>query len=241
MLSSLDRRYFLHRFIVGSAGSFLAGQVWSGRMLGELLEGPPGVLTVRVSEYPALQSVHGSMQLIFTDLVHPVLINRGPGDIFYAMDSDCQHAHCVVRTYDHAAGGTICSCHGSIYAIDGARVFGPTERGLNRFAAIYDGVDTLSITIPGLGFSITQIAVQSVTGSAQRLRLQTDLPAYTRYRVVFRRQLSDAPEFVPFATTPTGPANIESGYATSSPTTIYVEATGDRGSYTIVLVATPYL
>lgn len=237
----VNRRSFLQRFVLGSASSVVAGKLWSGQVLGSVLEGPDGVLTVKVSDYPALLAVGGSIQLSFWDLFYPVIINRGPGNVFYAMDSDCQHLNCVVQPYNHQDGFILCPCHGSTYAIDGSLVGGPALRGLNPFPTSYDGVDTVKVTIPGLHFSISQIAVHAVTGPAtRRLRLQTDIFPYARFRVCFQRELADAPQTVSFATTPEGPADSTAGYSTSSPVTIYVDATTERGFYTVVLIAQPY-
>ncbi len=241
MSSPLDRRSFLQRFVLGSASSIVAGKLWSGRVLGALLEGPDGILTVKVSDYPALQAIGGSIQLSFWDLFYPVIVNRGAGNVFYAIDSDCQHLNCVVQPYNHSDGVILCPCHGSTYAIDGSLVGGPALRGLNTFQTSYDGVDTVKVTIPGLHFSISQIAVHSVTGpESRRLSLQTDIFPYARYRVCFQKELADAPQPIAFATTPGGPANATTGYATSSPVTLYVDATTGRGFYTVVLVAQPY-
>lgn len=236
----MDRRNFVSRFVVGSVTSLLAGKFSTARVLGTILDGPAGVLKVKVSDYPALLTEGGSIQLNFSGSTpHPLMINRGPGNVFYTLDSDCQHNHCVVPTYNPTTGMIRCGCHGSQYAINGALLGGPATRGLNTFASTFDGVDTLSVTIPGLFFSVTEIAVQT-TQPALRLRLKADILPYSNYRVYHQQALSDVAQIVPFSTTPGGVANLTSVFTTTSPVTIYVDAVAARGFYTVALVATPY-
>ena len=220
--------------------SLVGGKFWSAKVLASILEGPAGVLKVKVSDYPALASEGGSIQLTFSGSTpHPLMINRGAGNVFYALDSDCQHNHCVVPTYSPALGVIRCNCHGSRYAIDGALVGGPATRGLNTFASSFDGADTLSVTIPGLSFSVTQIAIHA-TAPVMRLKLTFDILPYSNYRVHFQEQLADAPQVIPFALTAEGIANQTSAFATASPVSIYVDAATARGFYTVALVATPF-
>src|SRR5438477_22047 len=96
-----SRRGFVSRFVLGAAGSFLAGAPWRSQVLGSILPGPAGVLKVKISDFPALQSVGGSVQLTFSQSTpSPLMINRGPSNTFYALDSDCQHQHCTVAPYN---------------------------------------------------------------------------------------------------------------------------------------------
>lgn len=240
MNSSIDRRNFVSRFIVGSVTSLLAGRFSTSRVLGTILDGPAGVLKVKISDYPALLTEGGSIQLTFSGSTpHPLMINRGPGNVFYTLDSDCQHNHCVVPTFNPATGRIRCGCHGSQYAIDGALISGPATRSLNTFASSFDGVDTLSVTIPGLFFSVTEIAVQAAQ-PATRLRLKADILPYSNYRVYFQQALTDVAQVVPFSNTPAGATTLTSAFTTSSPVTVYVDAAAPRGFYSIALVATPY-
>jgi hypothetical protein len=94
------------------------------------------------------------------------------------------------------------------------------------------------VTIPGLAFSITEIAIQTPQ-PAMRLRLTSDILPFSTYRVRFQETLLDAPQTIPFSTTAEGAANLTSAFTKTSPTTIYVDATTQRGFYTVELVATP--
>lgn len=240
IIPAMDRRSFVSRFVVGSVSSLLAGKFSTTPVLGTILDGPAGVLKVKISDYPALQGEGGSIQLTFSGATpHPLMINRGVGNTFYVLDSDCQHNHCVVPRYNPETGRIRCSCHGSQYAIDGSLLGGPALRGLNTFASSFDGVDTLSVTIPGLFFSVTEIAVQATLPST-RLRLKADILPYSTYRVFFQQELAGVAQAVPFASGPTDAATLTSAFTTTTPVAIYVDAPAPRGFYTVALVATPY-
>ena len=210
------------------------------RLLGTILDGPAGVLKVTVSDYPPLLNEGGSIQLNVTgSSPHPLMINRGAGNTFYTLDSDCQHQHCVVPPYDSVTGNIRCNCHGSRYAIDGSLLGGPATRGLNSFESTFDGVDTLSVIIPGIFFS-TEIAVEPMAMSGRRMRLTFNIRPFSTYQVHFQDLLGDIPEVIPFASTPTGVADLTSAFTQTSPVSVYVDAPGSRGFYSIALIATPY-
>src|SRR5262245_27856775 len=72
--SALDRRSFLRTFALGSVTCVLGSQLWTGRALGELLTGPAGILKVRLSEFPVLQSAGGSVRLTYSwNVSHPIM------------------------------------------------------------------------------------------------------------------------------------------------------------------------
>jgi menaquinol-cytochrome c reductase iron-sulfur subunit len=53
------------------------------------------------------------------------------GDAVRAMSTVCPHAGCAVD-WDEATRGFVCPCHDSRFALDGARVSGPTPRPMDR-------------------------------------------------------------------------------------------------------------
>jgi nitrite reductase/ring-hydroxylating ferredoxin subunit len=234
-----DRRSFIRHFVLGSAASLTAGRLWKARVLAEILEGPVGTLVVRVSDYPALAADFGSVRITFAGAAYPVVVNRGLGDTFFGMDSDCPHQHCVVEAFSTALGHMRC-CHGSQYAIDGTLLGGPSPRSLTPFETSFDGDNLVSVRIPGLGFGIRQLAVHSVSGPGMRLRLTFPTLSIATYRVEYRAELNDAPQIVSFATAPSGPANQTSLLSLGGDRTVFVDTTGIRGFYTVALVASPY-
>src|SRR5687767_5880568 len=97
-----SRRRFVKTFVFGAVTG-LCGRAWRGTFLAEASPVPAGVnvgiLQIKISDYPLLQEEFGSIRLAFNPInsdssgplgfFYPVLINRGEGDNFYAMDSGC--------------------------------------------------------------------------------------------------------------------------------------------------------
>lgn len=177
-------------------------------------------------------------------LDYPVSINRGTANNFYAVDTNCAHQGCVVNAYNSFLGAMQCSCHGSEYDIDGSLISGPARKGLVSYPATFDGVDTVSVRVPGATFTAKQFSIQSTLNGVTRFKLVFDAYWFTEYQVQYRANLKDAPIPALFATTPTGVADQTKIYRSTSPatatTSIYVDATGDHGFYSIALVATLY-
>jgi nitrite reductase/ring-hydroxylating ferredoxin subunit len=234
-----DRRGFLRHFTLGSAWACVAGGCWQARVLAEILPGPAGTLVVNLNDYPALATDYGSVRINFAGAAYPVMLNRAPGNVFHAMDSDCPHQNNVVQPYDPARGYMICT-HGSQYAIDGTLLGGPSPRSLTPFETSYDGGNLVSIRIPGLGFAIRQIAVQVATAGTTRWRLTFPTLGLANYRVQYRAELDATPQTVPFATSPAGAANQTTLLSFGGDKTVYVDAAGTRGFFTVELVASPY-
>ena len=56
---------------------------------------------------------------------------RRTGDVLDARSAICPHLGCAVA-FDRAAKNYLCPCHDSRFALDGAKLTGPSERGLDR-------------------------------------------------------------------------------------------------------------
>jgi Rieske Fe-S protein len=64
---------------------------------------------------------------------------RRSGNDLDARSAICPHLGCAVA-FDRAANNYLCPCHDSRFAIDGAKLSGPSERGLDRLPLqIVDG------------------------------------------------------------------------------------------------------
>ena len=198
-----------------------------------------GFFRVRVSDYPPLLQDFGSVRLGFNPMdfalprgaFYPVIINHETGPIFYALDSYCSHAGCVVPAYDESEGAIRCPCHGSAYAFDGSLINGPASNPLRRFQHTFDGVDTLTIEIPDLGYGVTGAIVQS--GDVSRFRL--DFPTFdnVEYEVQFRQRARDLWSPVPFALTADGTADQSSLVGNGLPASVFVDRTTPTGFYSI--------
>jgi Rieske Fe-S protein len=66
-------------------------------------------------------------------------VRRTAPDKLEALSATCPHLGCFVG-WDAAAGNFLCPCHDSRFAIDGAKLTGPSERGLDPLPiAMKDG------------------------------------------------------------------------------------------------------
>jgi Rieske Fe-S protein len=247
-VSAGSRRRFIKTFALGTAFSTFLGKPWRGLLLAEGMAAPPSTTAtfkVRLSDYPILSQPFGSVRLgvnavrpeiePFPDGDYwPLLINRGENNEIYVLDSECQHASCVVPTYDDFFFGMRCPCHGSTYDIDGSILSGPTERPLRQYEFVYDEDDTLTIQVPGLGFNVTTSVLPANQGGRLRLAINTHFGI--TYQAHFRARVNDPWTVIPFAATPNGPLDAESLFANGSPEVMYVDRPGAMGFYAVSMV-----
>lgn len=243
--SPASRRHVIRQFVLGTAASWLGGFTRIDQVLAS--DAPPvetiGTVLVKVSDFPALASVGGSLRLD-VGLSQPILINRSAAG-FHALSAKCQHQGCTVEPYSVALGVIRCTCHGSQYNIDGSLNQGPATLGLNRFQSSFDGSNVVSVTVPGVTFAAREIAVISAAGNSKRLRLAFNASVFTNYQVHYRPTLSASPQVIPFALTAAGAATQTTYRNTvfdiNNPlpiVTLYVDATGSSGFFSIVLLPT---
>jgi len=235
---TLERRTFLRHFVLGAAFSTFLGRQWVGTVLADCEPTTPtgGILRVKISDFPALQTQDGSVRLALNPFTanapsgffYPILVNRGSGDQFFALRARCSHNGCVVPTF-----GNACPCHGSEYAIDGSVTAGPAPAPLTRYAVTFDGVDLLCIEIPSLRYALTATTVESGVGPRVRLQFQTRSNA--KYEVLFRTAISDAGAVVPFSTTEGGAATLTQLNGNGAQGTLYVDRTSAAGFYSVAI------
>jgi Rieske Fe-S protein len=248
MQGGLPRRGFIKHFVVGTAISTFFGQKWFATVLADCLPSTStnGILQVRLSDFPALLSEQGSVRLAlnpFTDngptgAFYPVLVNRGSGNQFFALNSRCTHQSCVVPPFDGSFGSSVCPCHGSQYRIDGTVIPGsPALSNLQRFTINFDGSDLLCIEIPNLKYSVTGSTVE--TGVGPRFRLQFAAKSRLSYEILFRQSPTDPGTVVPFASTESGGATSTLFSSTTNTTaTVYVDRTNQAGFYSVMVQVT---
>lgn len=217
------------------------GKLWSARLLADV--GPSiGRIHIKLSDYPALQQQYGSVRFQFMSLdgsFYPFALNRADETTFYAVDTRCTHMGCMVNGFNLTEPPTfsmLCDCHYSEFNIKGERINGPAVGDLYRHNVSYDGLDTVTVFIPGLDMSIRSVAVQEKTAAAIRVRLDFPALPYARYQVLYRQNLEDEPVAVLFSATPTGPATLSQVEASAAAQTVYVDAALPRGFFSIALV-----
>lgn len=242
------RRELLRLFVTGSALSTSIGTPWMSSLLADCqpVQAGAGILRVKLSEYPTLQSDGGGIRLTLNPFTatstsvtpfYPILVNRVSDGTFVALSSKCTHQGCVVNPYDEASGGCVCFCHGSVFAIDGKRLEGPATSALTKYRTSYDGLDQLCIEIPGLGFSVTPSKVNVASGS--RVRLQFSGKRNLNYEIRFRSTIGDEDVVVPFSKVPEGPAEETVLSPTSNATvSVYVDAREAGGFFSVWIQVT---
>ena len=215
----------------------MTGRPWQGTMLADITPSSAGKLLIKLNDYPPLQEDNGSVRLGVTPLAdpvtplglfYPVIIIRTPGNQFFALDSACRHAGCVVLPFTPEER-IFCPCHGSRYDYDGSVLAGPTGSPLIRYPANFDGVGTLTVQIPLLGYCVTGSTVESA--SAPRFQLSFQTLAYVEYEVRFREKMQDEWTVAPFSLTLEGAANQMSLIGDDQPATVYVERSTPSGFY----------
>src|SRR5205823_11961986 len=165
-----------------------------------------------VSEYPALAKDFGSVRISTspvagtdtTSIFPVIMINRAPGNQFYALDAACTHEGCILPTLNPANQRSECLCHGSRFGVDGRLLRGPAGQALFKYHSSFDGRDTLAIEVPDRGFSVTSSKVQTFP---ERVELEFLGFQNIQYEVNARGSLSDVWRATAFALTPDGSAD----------------------------------
>lgn len=251
-LASVSRRRFVKTFALGTASSVLFGNVWRASVLADITPSGPGKLKIKVSDYPALGVDFGSVRIGFNPLevlsptgvdidgpLFPVLINHHSSNLFYAMSTRCNHAGLVVSPFYEEDGCATCPHEQSKFAIDGTLVDGPATADLDRYPLTFDGVDTLTIEVPDLGYRVETALVQN--GTSPRLRLDFLAFYNVEYEVFFRPTVTAPWTAVPFALSLTDPANQTSFVGPTitfpsevgAPASLFVDRTAPTGFYSI--------
>lgn len=239
-----DRRGFIKHFALSTAVSMVGGKLWKARLLADVgpYGEPIGRIVIKISDYPALANQFGSVRFRFVGLdsgTFPFALNREDENTFYAVDTRCTHAGCMVNSFESTLFAMVCDCHGSEYSLSGQVINGPAVNDLLRYHLTYDGLDTVTVFIPGLDVSLRSIAVQEQTASTVRVRLDFPTILYGRYKVLYRQNLEDAPAGVLFSTTPAGAATLSEIETDGFPQTVYVDAALPRGFFSVALVVDP--
>jgi Rieske Fe-S protein len=239
------RRQFIRTFSLGTVTG-LGATPWLATFLATVVSehearaAEEGELILQLSSFPPLLQPFGSVRVSVnpiegpfpTGSFYPIIITRGPGNIFYAVSSSCTHRGCVVTAFDGSA--IVCPCHGSEFTLDGTVTKEPANSDLLTYPVVFDGLNTLRIRIPELGYSITQCRLEA--GPTPRLSLEFPTFDQVQYEVRFH-QTSTAPwNVVPYATTLNGPVNnfVLNGDGLSK--TIFVERTAPAGFFAVAMI-----
>jgi nitrite reductase/ring-hydroxylating ferredoxin subunit len=226
------KRFMLDRVVSCAGVSLLFAEV------AEATPARPGRLRLRVADYPALQSVGGSVQLQFSSIYAPITVNRVSMTEFATVDSLCTHNFCTVDKFLSVEGVMRCPCHGSEFDARGRVVHGPADIDMTSFVTTYDAATgVIEAVMPNLGLNVNTFQLHSSSGAVKRMRLAFQATAFATYQVHYMSTLGAAPVIQPFSRTPTGAATQTSLTANDDAEFIvYVDATGERGFYAISLM-----
>ncbi|HEY2574571.1 MAG TPA: ubiquinol-cytochrome c reductase iron-sulfur subunit [Verrucomicrobiaceae bacterium] len=202
------------------------------------------IIPIRVSDYPELAVSGGSVAIYFSELLYPIVINRGDNDAFYALDPTCTHQGCQVGNYNSFV--MPCDCHGSQYNIEGKVVMGPAQFDLSSYPSQFDGDDLLEIELTGVPLRIDQVTLHSRTAGVTRLKLEFPGTSGCKYQVKYHADLFATPQIAMFSLTASGAANHPSftvpEYTHSDPVSgdgpksLWVDAPGSTGFFTVEMV-----
>lgn len=244
--ADLTRRQIIKQFSLCTAASIIGGKLWTGRVLADLnAGGNVGVIQIKIADYPALASDYGSVQFKFNSSIgtyFPFTVTRSPGNVFHAVDTRCTHEAGVVGPYDVGNGYMECPLHFSQFDMTGQVLSGQAQSNLTTYATSFNSTTGIvCVGIPGIATRIRTVNVQSTTASTIRLHLQFPTLNNTfTYRVQYQQTLTDAPVFVTFATSAGGVANQNQVSGNGLPRSVYVDATGTSGFFTVALIVSPY-
>ncbi|HEX7863135.1 MAG TPA: Rieske (2Fe-2S) protein [Verrucomicrobiae bacterium] len=239
---ALSRRSFVKTFGLFSVGTLLGGSELTSLVLAEVsphAASLPGIFRMNLANFAALQQQVGSIRLRVTGMpttFSEIVVSRVENDQFFAVTSRCTHEGQTVNPMNTTSRRIVCPAHGSQFQPDGTRVLGPATQNLTRYTATFESAtNTLSITIPGLGFLLNATTV-TLPSNQKRVRLQFPTVNTIRYRVQFRSALNGGSwADVPFSTTQEGPLTqtVLAATSTTGTASLFVEPSTQSGFYAV--------
>ena len=217
-----------------SAGSLGGGGIRN--LLAEVSAVNPneGIYKVKVTDFPALKNVDGSilLKVVGMPTTFPNLVlTRTAEDTFASVSSVCTHEGCIVSVFSSSLKAMVCPCHGSRFTATGAVINGPAVLPLPSFRTSFDGLNLISIVIPGLAYTV-QI---SRLPDSPRLQLTFKTEAGLKYEIRFRRAL-EVGDWVqlPFATSPTSGIGLTVTNGSGGNKSLYIDPPAATGFYSII-------
>ncbi|MBL9139438.1 MAG: Rieske 2Fe-2S domain-containing protein [Verrucomicrobiales bacterium] len=241
-LPGFERRRFLRTLLWGSAVSMVARFPWQGTAVAgvtPLAPGEPGLLRLRLADFPSLSGAFGSVRLGFTNLnvggpLRPFIVSKD-GDAIFVVSAVCTHASCVIPAFSSTKTST-CSCHGSRFSANGSVLRGPATEPLTEYEATLEESGLLTIVIPE--FTGFQVAVSQVmSASVNRVGVTFTGVRGVEYEIRSRTHLADPGTVRSFAVVEAGAANQTIHRGTGAEVTLFVDRDGGSGFLTVAAKA----
>ena len=244
-MKRVSRREVIKTFALGAAFSNVMGNGWAAALVYDIkaaAHNQTGLLEIRLSDFPELATVGGSVRIGTTPVVRqsadsiratgifqPFIINRTGAAAFRVLSAECTHAGCSVQRLN-ANGYMECPCHFSRFSIDGAVLRGPANQPLDSYAHTQVG-DSLQVQVPNLFYEVKAERVPSAS------RVEVSFLGFSEihYEVYFRTSLSAPLERVSFAVTPNGPLDQTELIGADDFATLYLEKPGAFGFFQVAM------
>ena len=233
--ASSNRREVLRTLTFGAVCAGMCGAGPLRWLLADVHAGETAVYRMNFNEFPQLKNSYGSVRLNVAGIPSAssqIVVTRMPGNQFYAVSAKCSHRGVAVDPFKKGKG-LYCRAHGSQFDVDGRVVRGPARSGLKSYDTKYDGIGSVSVAFPNLGYSISTGMIQ--TGVGDRVELSFETISGMEYTAAVRNRLGEGEiKEVQFATTPDGPLNASRFIGTGEMATLFLKPVGDAGFIQIV-------
>jgi nitrite reductase/ring-hydroxylating ferredoxin subunit len=241
---ALSRRSFVRTFALMSAASWLGGKELKSLLVADVAaqsSALPGIFRMNLDNnaFAALRNEAGSVRLTVAGMptsFAQIIVSRLEDSQFFAVTSRCTHQQNPVSPMNLNTRVLVCPTHGSQFAPDGTLLVpaGAGQGPLTSYPITFDGVKTLSIEIPNLGFVATVGSAVNPSNSQKRVRLEFPTVSGVRYDVQFRPALTGGGwSRVPFASTIDGAANVNTLAGNNQKATVFVDPGSESGFYAI--------
>jgi len=214
------------------------GNAWSGTVLASVQTqtvGEPGILRLKIADFPPLQATFGAVRLAFASLrqvspMQPIIVSRDDTE-FFAVSAECTHQGCLIPAFAATKTST-CPCHGSRFGHDGRVIRGPANAPLPRYDVITEVPGVVQILLPEIdSFEVT---IQKVaTPGATRVALGFQAMSNVDYEVLSRALVTAPWEVRSFALTESGSTDRTSVKGTGANQVVYVESEGGSGLFAV--------
>ncbi|MFN8362031.1 MAG: Rieske 2Fe-2S domain-containing protein [Candidatus Kapaibacterium sp.] len=184
-MDNATRRGFMKATLSASVFAATAPFELLGRLTPTIVEQEnsiQGIFTVKLSDFPALKTVKGSVKIDFVGVGNSAtaVVTRTSASAFAACSDVCTHSGCSVNPFSDASNEINCPCHGSAFSAEGKVLRGPAGSDLTSYKTTFTGGDTLLIELPMLTNDVAEN-----TGNEQYLRELTPNPVVGQAQVEF--------------------------------------------------------